>query len=135
MSRVRNHWGRRNVLIMSQVLSSVQYICTLKTLGSNVVAPNLFLTSGLLRQSESLYSKPERLILKHGSKFETQTWSKNAIQGSRLRLASSNRGSSCRPKNFGLIIIGVREGILLGGRKKVALKMTICPENNNLPQK
>jgi len=26
--------------------------------------------------------------------------------------------------------IGVREGILLGGRKKFALKITICPENN-----
>ena len=29
--------------------------------------------------------------------------------------------------------IGVREGILLGGRNKIALKITICPENNNLP--
>jgi len=25
--------------------------------------------------------------------------------------------------------IGVREGILLGGRKKFALKITICPKN------
>ena len=31
------------------------------------------------------------------------------------------------------VVIGVREGILLGGRKKFALKITICPENNNLP--
>ena len=43
--------------------------------------------------------------------------------------------------------IGVREGILLGGRKKFALKITkkkiclennnlqICPENNNLEKK
>ena len=28
---------------------------------------------------------------------------------------------------------GVREGILLGGRKKYALKITICPESNNFP--
>jgi len=27
-------------------------------------------------------------------------------------------------------IIGVREGILLGGRQKFALKITICPESN-----
>jgi len=26
--------------------------------------------------------------------------------------------------------IGVREGILLGGRKKIALKIIICPETN-----
>jgi len=26
--------------------------------------------------------------------------------------------------------IGVREGILLGGRKKFALKITICPKSN-----
>ena len=26
--------------------------------------------------------------------------------------------------------IGVREGILLGRRKKIALKITICPENS-----
>jgi len=29
--------------------------------------------------------------------------------------------------------IGVRKGILLGDGKKLALKITICPENNNLP--
>jgi len=29
--------------------------------------------------------------------------------------------------------IGVREGILLGGRKKFALKITICPKNKHLP--
>jgi len=28
-----------------------------------------------------------------------------------------------------LRLIGVREGILLVGRKKFALKITICPEN------
>jgi len=27
-------------------------------------------------------------------------------------------------------LIGVREGILLGGRKNFALKITICPESN-----
>jgi len=32
-----------------------------------------------------------------------------------------------------LKLIGVREGVFLGGRKKFALKITICPENNNLP--
>ena len=29
-----------------------------------------------------------------------------------------------------ILSIGVREGILLGGRKKIALKITICPESN-----
>jgi len=28
------------------------------------------------------------------------------------------------------LCIGVREGILLGGRKNFALKITICPESN-----
>ena len=32
------------------------------------------------------------------------------------------------------IMIGVREGILLGGQKKSALKITICPENTNCPE-
>jgi len=31
--------------------------------------------------------------------------------------------------------INVREGILLGGRKKVALKTTICPKNKVCPEK
>ena len=31
--------------------------------------------------------------------------------------------------------IGVREGILLGGRKKFALKTTICPKNKQLDLK
>jgi len=31
--------------------------------------------------------------------------------------------------------IGVREGILLGGRKKFALKLTICPKNRQLALK
>jgi len=31
--------------------------------------------------------------------------------------------------------IGVREGILLGGRKKFALKITICPKNSQLALK
>jgi len=30
------------------------------------------------------------------------------------------------------VAIGVREGILLGGRKKFALKITICPKNRQL---
>ena len=34
-----------------------------------------------------------------------------------------------------LIAIGVREGILLGGRKKFALKLTICPKNRPLALK
>jgi len=29
-----------------------------------------------------------------------------------------------------VVIIGVREGILLEGRKKFALKIAICPESN-----
>jgi len=33
------------------------------------------------------------------------------------------------------IDIGVREGILLGGRKKFALKITICPKNKQLALK
>jgi len=31
--------------------------------------------------------------------------------------------------------IGVREGIVLGGRKKFALKLTICPKNRQLALK
>jgi len=31
---------------------------------------------------------------------------------------------------FESVDISVREGILLGGRKKFALKITTCPENN-----
>jgi len=31
--------------------------------------------------------------------------------------------------------IGVREGILLGGRKKFALKITICPKNKQFAVK
>jgi len=31
--------------------------------------------------------------------------------------------------------IGVQEGILLGGRKKFALKITICPKNRQLALK
>jgi len=31
--------------------------------------------------------------------------------------------------------IGIREGILLGGRKKFALKITICPKNKKLALK
>jgi len=31
--------------------------------------------------------------------------------------------------------IGVREGILLGGRKKFALNITICPKNRQLALK
>jgi len=31
--------------------------------------------------------------------------------------------------------IGVREGILLGGRKKFALKITICPKNKQFALK
>ena len=34
-----------------------------------------------------------------------------------------------------LVCIGVREGILLGGRKKFALKLTICPKNRQLALK
>jgi len=33
------------------------------------------------------------------------------------------------------VCIGVREGILLGGRKKFALKVTICPKNRQLALK
>ena len=33
-------------------------------------------------------------------------------------------------KRHDLRYIGVREGIVLGGRKKFALKITICPETN-----
>jgi len=31
--------------------------------------------------------------------------------------------------------IGVREGILLGGRKKIALKITVCPKNKQFALK
>jgi len=31
--------------------------------------------------------------------------------------------------------IGVREGIVLGGRKKFALKVTICPKNRQIAMK
>jgi len=34
-----------------------------------------------------------------------------------------------------ILVIGVREGILLGGRKKFALKITICPENKQFALK
>jgi len=34
-----------------------------------------------------------------------------------------------------MLIIGVREGILLGGQKKFALKITICPKIKKLPLK
>jgi len=34
-----------------------------------------------------------------------------------------------------MLDIGVREGILLGGRKKFALKITICPKNRQLALK
>jgi len=34
-----------------------------------------------------------------------------------------------------ILNIGVREGILLGGRKKFALKLTICPKNRQLTLK
>jgi len=34
-----------------------------------------------------------------------------------------------------LTSIGVREGILLGGRKKFALKITICPKNKQYAPK
>ena len=34
-----------------------------------------------------------------------------------------------------ILSIGVREGILLGGRKKFALKLTICPKNRQLALK
>jgi len=46
-----------------------------------------------------------------------------------------NDNTTCHRSSAVSIAIGVREGILLGGRKKFALKMTIRPENNNLPQK
>jgi len=39
------------------------------------------------------------------------------------------------PRNRGSLGIGVREGILLGGRKKFALKLTICPKNRQLALK
>jgi len=41
-------------------------------------------------------------------------------------------GSICFPAATG---IGVREGILLGGRKKFALKKTICPKNRQFALK
>jgi len=41
-----NHWGRREVPTMSQVLSSRQHICFWKILGSNAGTPNMFLVPG-----------------------------------------------------------------------------------------
>jgi len=39
-------------------------------------------------------------------------------------------------RSFGMgMTIGVREGILLGGRKKFALNITICPKNRQLALK
>jgi len=38
--------GRLKVQTMSQVLSSIQYICFLKTSNSNMVAPNVLLARG-----------------------------------------------------------------------------------------
>jgi len=40
-------------------------------------------------------------------------------------------GATCKSP----VDIGVRESILLGGRKKFALKITICPKNKNLALK
>jgi len=34
-----------------------------------------------------------------------------------------------------ILTIGVREGILLGGRKKFVLKITICPKNKQYAPK
>jgi len=36
---------------------------------------------------------------------------------------------------YAFVGIDVREGILLGGRKKFALKLTICPKNRQLALK
>jgi len=47
--RAPNHCGRRRkVPTMSQVLSSMQYICFRKTSGSNMGAPNLLLAPGAI---------------------------------------------------------------------------------------
>jgi len=43
-----NHGGRQKVPTISQVLTSAQYICSRKTLGSNMGAPNLFLALGAI---------------------------------------------------------------------------------------
>jgi len=41
-------WGRHKVPTMSQILSSVQYICFRKTSGSNMGPPNLLLGPGAI---------------------------------------------------------------------------------------
>jgi len=48
MSEEPNHWGRRKVPTMSQVLSPIQYIYSQKTLASNTGALNLFLDPGAI---------------------------------------------------------------------------------------
>jgi len=45
----KSPWGRRKVPTMSQVLSSIQYICFLTTLNSNMGAPNLLLAPGAIK--------------------------------------------------------------------------------------
>jgi len=47
---------------------------------------------------------------------------------------SSHKGNLSSRKQS-ILFIGVREGILLGGRKKFALKLTICPNNRQLALK
>jgi len=43
-----NHWGRQKVPKTSQVLSSIQHICSWKTSSSNMGVPNLFLVPGVI---------------------------------------------------------------------------------------
>ena len=48
MPQVPNHLWHRKVPPMSQVLSSIQYICSQNTLGLNMGAPILFLALGTI---------------------------------------------------------------------------------------
>jgi len=49
MPRAPSHWGYRKVPTMLPLLSSIQYIYSRKTLGSNMGVPNLFLALGAMQ--------------------------------------------------------------------------------------
>jgi len=46
--------GRQTVPTMSQVFFSIRYICSQKTLGSNMGIPNLFLARGAIKSQSAL---------------------------------------------------------------------------------
>ena len=52
-----------------------------------------------------------------------------------LHVSKVGQSKKGKTKQATFISIGVREGILLGGRKKFALKITICPKNRQLALK